>query len=115
MLVVPAARPLSFIRQSPIVGIQRRTSPHEWACGGLRQAIGRSTALTTEPWATLQEVADHLKVSEDTVHRWIATRAMPSHRIGRVWRFKLSDIDAWVRSGPGSDTNDGDGRHHGHP
>jgi excisionase family DNA binding protein len=78
------------------------------------QANGRSTAVTTEPWATLQEVADHLKVSEDTVHRWIATRAMPSHRIGRVWRFKRSDVDEWVRSGSASDSKDRADQHEGH-
>ena len=60
--------------------------------------------MTTEPWVTLQEVADHLKVSEDTVHRWIATRSMPAHRIGRVWRFKLSQIDAWVENGEADKT-----------
>ncbi|TQE99805.1 MAG: helix-turn-helix domain-containing protein [Spiribacter salinus] len=78
--------------------------PHESAEGGLAGTnVGRS-ALTTEPWATLQEVAEHLKVSEDTVHRWISSRAMPAHRIGRVWRFKLSQIDAWVESGQANES-----------
>lgn len=54
---------------------------------------------SAEPWATLQDAAEHLKVSEDTVHRWIGKERMPAHRIGRFWRFKLSEIDSWVRSG----------------
>lgn len=64
--------------------------------------------MTTEPWATLQEVAEHLKVSEDTVHRWISSRAMPAHRIGRVWRFKLSQVDSWVESGQANESTDGE-------
>jgi len=64
--------------------------------------------LTTEPWATLQEVAEHLRVSEDTVHRWISSRAMPAHRIGRVWRFKLSQVDSWVESGQANGSSDGE-------
>ncbi len=55
--------------------------------------------MTTEPWMTLQEVAEHLKVSEDTIHRWMAKMDMPAHRVGRYWRFKLSQVDAWVESG----------------
>ena len=58
-----------------------------------------SVTLTTESWATLQEVTEHLKVSEDTIHRWMVNRGMPAHRVGRVWRFKLTEIDTWVRDG----------------
>ena len=52
-----------------------------------------------EPWATLQDAAEFLKVSEDTIHRWIGKEHFPAHKIGRFWRFKLSEIDTWVRSG----------------
>jgi excisionase family DNA binding protein len=54
--------------------------------------------MTIEPWVTLKEVAQHLQVSDETVHRWINGRGMPAHRVGRVWRFKLSQIDAWVEN-----------------
>jgi excisionase family DNA binding protein len=51
-----------------------------------------------EPWSVLADVAGHLQVSEDTVLRWIAHRELPGHRVGRVWRFKLTEVDSWVRS-----------------
>ena len=59
--------------------------------------------MSTEPWVTLAQVAEHLQVSQDTVHRWRETKALPAHRVGRVWRFKLSEVDEWVRSGTASD------------
>ena len=34
---------------------------------------------------------------------------MPAHRIGRVWRFKLSQVDAWVESGQANESSDGEG------
>jgi excisionase family DNA binding protein len=58
--------------------------------------------LASEPLSTLQDAAEYLKVSEDTVHRWIDRKRMPAHRISRFWRFKLSEIDTWVRSGSAS-------------
>jgi excisionase family DNA binding protein len=52
-----------------------------------------------EPWASVEEVTAHLGVGRDTIYRWIDAKRMPAHRIGRLWKFKLSEVDAWVRSG----------------
>ncbi|MBV9507958.1 MAG: helix-turn-helix domain-containing protein [Acidobacteriia bacterium] len=41
----------------------------------------------------MRQVVAHLGVAQDTIYRWIDTRALPAHRIGRRWRFKLSEID----------------------
>jgi excisionase family DNA binding protein len=62
--------------------------------------------VSTEPWVTLAQVAEHLQVSQDTVHRWRETKALPAHRVGRVWRFKLSEVDEWVRSGTAAESDD---------
>jgi excisionase family DNA binding protein len=52
-----------------------------------------------EQWKTLAEAAEHLQVAEETVHRWIRRKGLPAHRLGRVWRFRISEIDDWVTSG----------------
>jgi excisionase family DNA binding protein len=52
-----------------------------------------------EPWASVEELAAHLGIVRDTIYRWIETKGMPAHRIGRLWKFKLSEVDAWVRQG----------------
>ena len=51
-----------------------------------------------EPWVSVEEVARHLGISKDTVYRWIEARGLPAHKIGRLWKFKLSDVDEWVRA-----------------
>jgi excisionase family DNA binding protein len=51
-----------------------------------------------EPWASVEEVTAHLGIVRDTVYRWIETKGLPAHRIGRLWKFKLSEVDTWVRS-----------------
>jgi len=45
------------------------------------------------------EVAVHLGINWDTVYKWIERRSMPSHTIGRLWKFRQAEVDAWVRSG----------------
>jgi excisionase family DNA binding protein len=52
----------------------------------------------TEPWTSVDDVAKHLGVAKDSVYRWIERRSMPAHRIGRLWKFKISEIDDWVRA-----------------
>ena len=50
-----------------------------------------------ERWVGVGDVAAHLKVAKDSVYRWIEQRKLPAHRVGRLYRFKLSEIDEWVR------------------
>jgi len=52
-----------------------------------------------ERWSSVEEVSDHLGVAPDTVYRWIAARRLPAHRIGRHWKFMISEVDTWVRAG----------------
>jgi excisionase family DNA binding protein len=53
----------------------------------------------TEPWTSVDDVARHLGVAKDSIYRWIDRRGLPAHRIGRLWKFKISEVDAWVRAG----------------
>ena len=52
-----------------------------------------------EKWCSLDEVADHLGVSKDTIRNWIKKGTIPAHKVGRLWKFKLSEVDEWVKSG----------------
>lgn len=56
-----------------------------------------------ERWFSVEEIADYLGVSRDTVYGWIATREMPAHRVGRLWKFQTFEVDDWVRRGRAAD------------
>ena len=53
----------------------------------------------SEPWVSAEDVAVHVGVAKDTVYRWLEARTLPGHRGGRLWKFKLSEVVAWVRAG----------------
>jgi excisionase family DNA binding protein len=59
-------------------------------------------------WLSITEICKYLGVSNDTVYKWIDRHGMPAHRMGRLWKFKKRQVDAWVESGgaaePGSGT-----------
>jgi excisionase family DNA binding protein len=52
-----------------------------------------------EKWSSLEEIAEHLGVSKDTIRNWIKKEAIPYRRIGKQFKFKISEVDAWVDSG----------------
>ena len=50
-------------------------------------------------WLSVEEICKYLWVSKDTVYRWIDKHSMPAHRMGRLWKFKRTQVDAWVEAG----------------
>lgn len=52
-----------------------------------------------DKWCSLEEIAGYLGVTKDTVRNWIKKTDIPAHKIGKLWKFKKSEIDEWVKSG----------------
>ena len=46
----------------------------------------------------MNEIAEFLGITRDTTLAWIEKRGMPGVKFGRTWKFKISEVDAWVRS-----------------
>ncbi|OQB25828.1 MAG: Helix-turn-helix domain protein [Firmicutes bacterium ADurb.Bin182] len=59
-----------------------------------------------EKWSSMDIITDYLGVSRETVLQWISSRKMPAHKVGRLWKFKISEVDNWIRSGVASDKED---------
>jgi excisionase family DNA binding protein len=47
-------------------------------------------------YMTTDEVLDYLKVNSRTIYRLIHRGELPAVRVGRQWRFRQSDLDAWL-------------------
>ena len=57
-------------------------------------------AQVNENWIGLEEAAQHLGVRPITVRDWIKKeKGIPAHKIGKLWKFKISELDEWVKSG----------------
>ena len=54
---------------------------------------------TPEKWVNLEDIAEHLSVSTDTVRTWIKNGKIPFYRDGKRNKLKISEVDEWLREG----------------
>jgi excisionase family DNA binding protein len=59
----------------------------------------RSFMEIAESWVGIEFIAEYLGVNQTTIRNWIKAKRIPAHRIGRQWKFKLSEIETWIISG----------------
>ncbi|CAM3871520.1 methylation-associated defense system helix-turn-helix domain-containing protein MAD1 [Bordetella tumulicola] len=56
-------------------------------------------------WLSVEEIANYLGVTKDTIYTWVTGGNMPGHKVGRFWKFKQEDVDAWVKGGGAANAN----------
>jgi len=54
------------------------------------------TDRNEETFLSLSETARLINVSERTIHRWIQDGRLPAYKPGRAYRFRMSDIEAFL-------------------
>jgi excisionase family DNA binding protein len=48
---------------------------------------------------SVEEIAAHLGVNRCTIYKWIDRLQMPARKLGKLWKFKATEIDEWIREG----------------
>ncbi len=56
--------------------------------------------MNEDHFLTTEEVLDYLQVNLRTIYRLIKAGKIPAVRVGRQWRFRKQDIDAWLDGQP---------------
>lgn len=52
----------------------------------------------TESFINVDELADFLRIKKRTAYHFVATLNIPHYRVGRLIRFKLSEIELWMKT-----------------
>ncbi len=53
-----------------------------------------------EHWINISEAAEYMGVSVETIRSWIKkNNGVPAHKLGKLWKFKKSELDKWIKSG----------------
>ena len=67
--------------------------------------INMSNINDVERWISLEEIAKHVGCSKDTIRAWIKKGTIPYHKVGRMYKFRISEVDAWIESGQSADAD----------
>lgn len=56
--------------------------------------------IANDNWINIDEAAEYLSVKPGTIRDWIRKdKGVPAHKVGKLWKFKRSELDAWIQSG----------------
>lgn len=55
--------------------------------------------IKEDKWVNIEDVAEYLSITVDTARTWMKNGKLPAYKVGKRYKFKLSEIDEWVRSG----------------
>jgi excisionase family DNA binding protein len=53
--------------------------------------------MQPDEWLTVEEVAKHLKMDEETVRKWIRRRQLKAYKFGRDYRIRREDFETFIR------------------
>ncbi|GFI08442.1 hypothetical protein IMSAGC007_00890 [Lachnospiraceae bacterium] len=67
--------------------------------------MGNLESNEVERWLNLEEISKHLGVSKDTIRAWIRKDTIPHYKVGRQYKFRVSEVDAWIESGESADAD----------
>jgi len=56
-----------------------------------------STDAAISEFLTTEEVIAFLRINTRTLYRLIRAGGFPAVRVGRQWRFRRADLEAWLR------------------
>ncbi|WP_230204315.1 helix-turn-helix domain-containing protein [Olavius algarvensis spirochete endosymbiont] len=55
--------------------------------------------LMETKWLIVIEAAQYLKMGRSTVYKLAQEGKLPTHKVGRQWRFDAKEPDKWLKSG----------------
>ena len=48
-------------------------------------------------YLSVAEICVYLGIKRDTIYKWIGKKGLPAHRVGKLWKFKIREVDEWVK------------------
>ena len=67
---------------------------------GIRGGTMANNNFLEDNYISIDDAAAYLGIKTVTLRKWIKDKPdVPAHRVGKLWKFKRSELDAWIASG----------------
>lgn len=58
------------------------------------------SSKSEDKYISINEAAEYIGIKTVTLRSWIKKKDdIPAHKVGKLWKFKRSELDAWIASG----------------
>lgn len=69
-------------------------------CQIVTHEVKKMNEIPSDNWISIEEAGEYLGVKPVTVRNWIRKKnGIPAQKIGKLWKFKRSELDEWIKSG----------------
>ena len=51
-----------------------------------------------ETYLSIEELAKYFSIAEKTVRKWVLNNDIPYHKIMKIIRFRVSEIEKWIET-----------------
>ena len=65
----------------------------------LEVAMNKNNTKENDNYIGIEEASQYLGISVATLRSWLKQKDIPSHKVGKLWKFKRSELDTWINSG----------------
>ena len=62
-------------------------------------STGREKMSDVERWYSVDEISKHIGISRETILVWVKKNTIPYYKVGRQYKFKITEVDNWIESG----------------
>lgn len=60
----------------------------------------RLQITSTEPLWTVEDVANYLRLEQETIRMMARAKKLPAIKVGKAWRFRVNDIKEMLAAKP---------------
>jgi hypothetical protein len=59
-----------------------------------------ASSKSEDKYISIDEAAEYIGIKTVTLRSWIKKKKdIPAHKVGKLWKFKRSELDMWIASG----------------
>jgi hypothetical protein len=63
-----------------------------------------ASSKSEDKYISIDEAAEYIGIKTVTLRSWIKKKKdIPAHKVGKLWKFKRSELDMWIASGKSAD------------
>lgn len=53
--------------------------------------------MNKERLLSVEDICEYFGIGRDTLYKLIYNKGLPAYRLGKLWKFKKTEVDGWLK------------------